>query len=169
MSPVRAGMRIPSNVKAWFVYLKDKIRPDPDKTTHMIMNTFIKANDINSEQLIKFSGSLKTIMTCIFEQIETENPGDVDKLHSFFTSYYTGIDKKFDSRLESVKDGLKEHALSLFEKTQPSTQPSKKGRIGVGGGGDGSKRKRNRNIKVTIKHKRINKKQSIKNKNFTRK
>jgi hypothetical protein len=133
------------------------------------MNTFIKANDINSEQLIKFSGSLKTIMDCIYEQIRTANPGNDDKLHSFFTAYYTGIDKKFDSRLESVKDYLKEHALSLFEKTQPSTQPSKKFRINGGGGVGGSKRKRNRNRKVTIKHKRINKKRSIKNKNFTRK
>jgi hypothetical protein len=171
MSPIRVGMQFPSNVKAWFGYLKDKIRPDPAKTSDMIMNTFIKANDINSEELIKFSDSLKKIMDCIYEQIQTANPGNVDKLNHFFTSYYTGIDKKFDSRLESVKGGLKEHALSLFAKTEQSTQPSKRVRIGRGGcgGGGGSKRKRNRNIKVTIKHKRINKKRSIKNKNFTRK
>lgn len=161
MSPIRAGMRIPSSIKAWFVYLKGKIRPDPNKTSDMIMNTFIKANDINSEQLIEFSGSLKTIMTCIFNRIETDNPGDVGQLHDFFTSYYNGIDRKFNSNLESLKGYLKDHALTLFEKTKKS-----KKHHSIGGG---SKRKRNRNRKVTIKHKRINKKRSIKNKNFTRK
>lgn len=159
MSPIRAGMRFPSNVKSWFVYLKDKIRPDPDKTTDMIMNTFIKANDINSEQLIKFSGSLKTIMECVYDQICIDNPGDVDKVDSFFTSYYAGIDRKFNSNLESLKGDLKDHALTLFEKTKKS-----KKHHSIGGGS-----KRNRNRKVTIKHKRINKKRSIKNKNFTRK
>lgn len=164
MSPIHVGMKFPSSIKAWFVYLKGKIRPDdPNKISDMIMNTFIKANDINSDELIEFSGSLKTIMTCIFKRIETEHPSDVKQLHDFFTSYYFGIDRKFISNLESLnleslKGDLKDNALSLFDQIKKSSEhPSI-------GGGSKRKGKGTRYQKVTVKHKRINKKRNTKNK-----
>jgi len=158
MSPIRVGMKFPSSIKAWFVYLKGKIRPDPNKTSDMIMNTFIKANDINSDELIEFSGSLKTIMECVYDRIKTENPGDDKKLQGFFTSYYFGIERKFNSNLESLKGDLKDHALTLFEKTR---NPKKQRTID---GGSKRKGKGTRYQKVTVKHKRINKKRNTKNK-----
>ena len=97
-------------------------------------------------------------MTCIFNRIKTENPGDVGQLHHFFTSYYNGIERKFNSNLESLKDDLKDHALTLFENTQ---NPKKHHSIG---GGSKLKEKGTRYQKVTVKHNRINKKRNTKNK-----
>lgn len=113
ITPVKQAIMIPSNVKGWFNSLKNKFKgSDPASVTSgIIIKKFVRSNDVSSTKLINFSGSFKKIMKCIWDQIK-KDPGDEER--DFFTAYYNGVSKHYESSLGALKTVLQRHALSLI-------------------------------------------------------
>ena len=113
ITPVQQAIMIPTNVRGWFTSLKDKFKgSDPASVTSgIIIKNFIRSNRVTATKLINFSGSFKKIMKCIWDQIK-KDPGDEER--DFFTAYYNGVSKHYESSLGALKTVLQRHALSLI-------------------------------------------------------
>ena len=147
MSPISIAAGIPKNVRSWFSALKDRFTDDGVRPRtrsiigfkKFIIDKFITVNNIDSADLIQFSGKFTTIMSCIWDGIMVP-----EHKEAFFTNYYGGITTHYAELFHpaNIRE-LQQHALSLIA-AEVQSQQQVRNPQGQSRGGS----------RATLKHKR---------------